>query len=239
MTRTLKSQLITNWGKIMNEYGNASSIAVFLQKERREFSFTNEPKLRYETASTVKVAVLSLLLHTNKGQLDQTQQRLAEKMIRNSNNKATTAILENYLGGILALKAIYRDLRMTNTTASDWWGTTLTVPHDQLKLLRMIYGPTKSDYLDDRSRKYIQSLMANTNPQQQWGISAGSPRFFLKDGWRKASDNKKWEVHSIGCIPDARQSYLIAIYTRNNRNFNSGVSYVEKLARTTRQILDQ
>ena len=138
---------------------------------------------------------------------------------------------------MLALTAVYHGLKMNNTTASTWWGT--TVPHDQLKLLRLIYQQTDNDYLTDQSRRYIRHLMANINYQQQWEISAGSPHFFLKNGWRRASDNQKWEVHSIGYIPNGYHSYLIAIYTRNNRNFNSGVSYVEKLAKATRQILEK
>lgn len=222
----------------MEKYGNAAAIAIQMQGSLAKCSFTNTPALRYETASTVKVAVISLLLHTTGGELNDKQRELTRRMIRNSDNKATTAILKNYLGGIMALKAVYADLGMTNTTASTWWGTTLTVPSDQLKLLKMIYLDPHSDYLNDQSRNYIKALMKTINPQQQWGISAGNPTdFYLKNGWRKASDNKKWEVHSIGFLPKRDRSYLIAIYTRNNRNFNSGVSYVEELARTTSEII--
>ena len=238
--QTFEKQLKATWQEIMENYNNAAAIAVQpLWDDHEEVGFTNYPNLRYETASTVKVAVLTLLLHTTGGCLDQAQQDLASRMICNSDNKATTTILENYLGGMLALTAVYHGLKMNNTTASTWWGTTLTVPHDQLKLLRLIYQQTDNDYLTDQSRRYIRDLMANINYQQQWGISAGSPRFFLKNGWRRASDNQKWEVHSIGYIPNGYHSYLIAIYTRNNRNFNSGVSYVEKLAKATRQILEK
>lgn len=238
MNQALNDQLVESWQKVMTRYGNAAAIAVQTQDDLAEYSFTNTPGLRYETASTVKVAVLALLLHTTGGRLDDKQRELTRRMIRNSDNKATTAILENYLGGIMALKTIYPALGMTKTTASTWWGTTLTVPHDQLKLLKMIYLDPSSTYLDNQSRNYIKMLMKTINPQQQWGISAGNPAdFYLKNGWRQASDNKKWEVHSIGFLPKGDRSFLIAIYTRNNRNFNSGVSYVEELARATSKIV--
>lgn len=100
----------------------------------------------------------------------------------------------------------------------------------------MIYFDAHSNYLNDHSRNYIKHLMSSITYFQDWGISAGVKRYFLKNGWRKVSDNQKWKVHSIGNLPDQR-SYNIAIYTRNNRNFNNAVHYVEDLAKATRKIL--
>lgn len=233
----LNQTLTYNWQQIMGSYWNSSSIAIQLQRNGAEYATTNNPGLRYEVASTVKVAVLAMLLHNTGGNLDSTQQSLAMKMIRNSDNDATTTILTNYLGGITALSAIYSALGMNQTTAAPHWGSSLTVPSDQLKLLKMIYLDPSSNYLNDKSRNYIKWLMNTVSTDQSWGISAGSSNYYLKNGWRPASDNGLWEVNSIGYIPNGRNSYTIAIYTRNNRNFNWGVSYVEALARITRQII--
>lgn len=233
----LNQTLTYNWQQIMGSYWNSSSIAIQLQRNGAEYATTNNPGLRYEVASTVKVAVLAMLLHNTGGNLDSTQQSLAMKMIRNSDNDATTTILTNYLGGITALSAIYSALGMNQTTAAPHWGSSLTVPSDQLKLLKMIYLDPSSNYLNDKSRNYIKWLMNTVSTDQSWGISAGSSNYYLKNGWRPASDNGLWEVNSIGYIPNGSNSYTIAVYTRNNRNFNWGVSYVEALARITRQII--
>lgn len=143
----------------MGSYWNSSSIAIQLQRNGAEYATTNNPGLRYEVASTVKVAVLAMLLHNTGGNLDSTQQSLAMRMIRNSDNDATTAILTNYLGGITFLSAIYSALGMNQTTAAPHWGSSLTVPSDQLKLLKMIYLDPSSNYLNDKSRNYIKWLM--------------------------------------------------------------------------------
>lgn len=233
----LNRTLTYNWQQIMGSYWNSSSIAIQLQRNGAEYATTNNPGLRYETASTVKVAVLAMLLHNTGGNLNATQQSLAMRMIRNSDNDATTAILNNYLGGVTSLGSIYNALGMSQTLASPRWGATLTVPSDQLKLLKMIYLDPSSNYLNDQSRNYIKWLMGTVSASQRWGISAGSSSYYLKNGWRPASDNGMWEVNSIGYIPNGNNSYTIAIYTRNNRDFNWGVSYVEALARITRKII--
>lgn len=234
----LNQTLNYNWQQIMGSYWNSSAIAIQLQRNGAIYSTTNNPGLRYETASTVKVAVLAMLLHQTGGHLNATQQDLATRMIRYSDNDATTTIVNNYLGGYHALQSLYNDLRMSQTSANyTWWGTTLTVPTDQLKLLHMIYLDNSNDYLNTSSKNYIKSLMGSVSAGQQWGISAGSNSYYLKNGWRPASDNGLWEVHSIGYLPDGINSYTIAIYTRNNRNYNWGVSYVEALARITKKII--
>lgn len=233
----LNQTLIYNWQQVMGQYWNSSSTAIQLQRDGSEYATTNNPGLNYETASTVKVAVLAMLLHNTNGNLDATQQSLAIRMIRNSDNDATTAIVNDYLGGMYALSSIYGTLGMSQTSASSWWGTTLTVPIDQLKLLNMIYLDSSSNYLNEHSKNYIKWLMGSVSSGQRWGISAGSNSYYLKNGWRPASDNGLWEVHSIGYIPNGINSSTIAIYTRNNQDFNWGVDYVEALARITKEII--
>lgn len=232
-----KAELTAGWQQVMTKYGNAASIAVQMGKNGQIYQTTNAPTLRYETASTVKVAVLTYLLHRTGGQLNPTQEELTKKMIRYSDNDATTALLDDYLGGMLALSNLYDDLGMEQTTASTWWGTTLTIPTDQLKLLYLIYYDPATDYLTQEAKNYIQHLMHTVYFEQQWGISVDSDDYYLKNGWRPASDNGKWEVHSIGYLPRGKDNLTIAIYTRNNRDYATGVQLVEDLARVTKEML--
>lgn len=223
----------------MGQYWNSSSIAIQLQRDGSEYATTNNPGLNYETASTVKVAVLAMLLHNTNGNLDATQQSLAIRMIRNSDNDATTAIVNDYLGGMYALSSIYGTLGMSQTSASSWWGTTLTVPIDQLKLLNMIYLDSSSNYLNEHSKNYIKWLMGSVSSGQRWEFRPEA----IPTTWRTAGAQPvimvcgKWEVHSIGYIPNGINSSTIAIYTRNNQDFNWGVDYVEALAMITKEII--
>ncbi|WP_407365965.1 serine hydrolase [Limosilactobacillus oris] len=229
--------LTESWQEVMASYGNPASIAVKMENGGAKYATTNAPGLRYETASTVKVAVLTMLLHITGGELDDRQETLTKQMIRYSDNDATTAIVTDYLGGMLALQSLYDELGMMETRADDWWGKTLTVPTDQLKLLQMIYYDHHDGYLNQRSKDYVKMLMHTVSFDQQWGMSAGSDDYYLKNGWRPASDNGKWEVHSMGYLPAGEQSFIIAIYTRNNRDYASGVSLIEELARSKKEVL--
>lgn len=231
-----KTQLLKDWQAMIDTFAKGASVAIAIQMQdgRQIYSYSNHPEMRYEMASSVKVSVLSLLLHQTKGQLNERQDKLAKLMIRHSDNDATTTICKDYLGGIMGLQKLYPDLQMNHTTASAWWGTTLTIPTDQLKLLKMIYLDASSDYLNDQSRHYIRHLMHTVTAWQRWGISSGSTDFYLKNGWRQAEDNAKWETHSIGFIPNHGNGYTIAIYTRNNPSFARGVMMVEDLARITK-----
>lgn len=130
-------------------------------------------------------------------------------MIRNSDNDATTTLINTYLGGNNGLNRIYHDLGMSSTYTGEHWGWTLTTPEDQLKLLNEIYYKRGNPYLNDASRNYIKSLMGSVSADQNWGISAGSPSFYLKNG-QNITDNQQ-NVSSIGYIP---RKYTIAVYTR-------------------------
>ncbi len=114
--------LTESWQEVMASYGNPASIAVKMENGGAKYATTNAPGLRYETASTVKVAVLTMLLHITGGELDDRQETLTKQMIRYSDNDATTAIVTDYLGGMLALQSLYDELGMMETRADDWWG---------------------------------------------------------------------------------------------------------------------
>lgn len=234
----LNQTLNYNWQQIMGRYWNSSAIAIQLQRNGSVYSTTNNPGYRYETASTVKVAILAMLLHQTGGNLNATQRDLVTRMILYSDNDATDKIVTDYLGGTGNLRSLTNYLGMSQTTVPiRHWAAIPTVPVDQLKLLHMIFLDNNNDYLNIQSKNYIKSLMASISADQRWGISAGSRTYYLKNGWRTAPDNGLWEVHSIGYLPDGINSYTIAIYTRNNRNYRWGVSYVEALARITKKII--
>ena len=229
--------LVEQWKKLLNGFnGHHVMIAVQSQKDGSVHEYSNAPGYRLPMASTVKVAVLSQLLHNTNGNLNDYQKNLASKMIRNSDNNATTTLVNRYLGGTKGMQAIYSALGMSQTTPGEnnHWGLTKTTATDQLKLLNEIFIKPHSSYLNDKSRNYIKSLMGSVSAGQNWGVSAGSKDFYLKNGWLALSPSWTWYVNSIGYIPRGNDSYTIAVYSDNNLPMSVGVNKIEALARATR-----
>ncbi|MCQ2570433.1 MAG: hypothetical protein MJ139_06045, partial [Limosilactobacillus sp.] len=205
--------------KVVNSVGTPMSIAIQSQKSGQIYHYSNRGgNYRFWTASTVKVAVLAELLHNTSGNLTSYQRRLAENMIKNSDNASTTTIANQFLEGRSnAAARLYRDLGMHNTTPGQSWGITLTTPEEQLKLLKEIYLTDNSRYLNKSSQNYIKSLMHSISPSQRWGISAGANDFYLKNGWlTHGNDYNNWVVNSIGFVPNHGQGYTIAIFSEGN-----------------------
>lgn len=222
--------------QLVNQLGSNIAVAIQSQKSGQIYSYSNYGNMRFRTASTVKVAVLAELLHNTGGNLTAYQRRLAENMIRNSDNASTTELITYHLyeaGN--PVNKLYRDLGMTETTpGSASWGSTLTTPADQLKLLYQIYMTDNSVYLNQNSQNYIKELMHTINASQRWGISAGSNDFYLKNGW--VTYDVPWYVNSIGFIPNNGHGYTIAIYSYNN-SLATGINKVEQVARKVSQML--
>lgn len=238
--RTNYQQRLTDaWRNIINSRVGHIGIAVKSQLTGQIYSYTNAPGYHWWTASTVKASVLSELLHRTGGNLDGTMQNLATQMIRYSDNAATTAIVNNYLGGVNGLYGLFHAEGMNDTyTTPNGWGTTSTTPVDQVKLLNDLYLDQNSGYLNQQSRDYVHYQMSHVSYGQDWGISAGTPRgsFYIKNGWIPMNYGR---VNSIGFIPasDNRHGYAIAVYTDANPSFQYGIDTIQALALATKRIL--
>ena len=226
-------RLIAAWSQIINNFGAPVDIAIQMPATGQVISWTNAPNHQFITASSVKLSILSLLLHNTGGNLNGYQQDLAQRMIRYSDNNATSTITASYLGGNAGVNNIFHALGMNSSYTGEHWGWTLTTASDQLKLLNEIFLKPHSDYLNDGSRNYIKYLMNTVSPAQNWGISAGSGNFYIKDGWNYIDNPYAWNVSSIGYIPD---KYTIAIYTEG-RPLANARTVIEQLARVTRSIV--
>ena len=224
---------------LINRLGSNISVAIQSQRSGQIYTYSNAGNRRYSTASTVKAAVLAELLHNRGGNLTAEERHLAEIMIRNSDNGATTNLIRYHLGEAGSpVNRLYRDLEMRNTTPSSSWGATQTTPADQLKLLYQIFMTDHSSYLNRKSQDYIRHLMHTVSAGQRWGISAGSSDYYLKNGWVPFgwNGNDPWFVNSIGFIPNNGHGYTIAIYSANNP-FSQGINKIEQVARKVSQML--
>lgn len=232
-----KQQLQTKWQKILAQTDNPVQIAVYDPTTKQTYTATNQKQATFTTASTVKVAILAGILHNHQNAgttLSSTEKTNAQAMIQQSDNTAATAMFQT-LGSFTGLNQVFTDLGMTQTEVTNGWAFTTTTASDQLKLLNTIFY--HSTYLSTTSQNYIKQLMNTVASDQQWGISSGSTKFQLKNGWRLDSDDT-WIVNSMGHVGASQAGYTIAIYTNENQTLKKGQNLVEKLASATASVLN-
>ncbi|BDZ31611.1 serine hydrolase [Lactiplantibacillus sp. WILCCON 0030] len=224
------------WEKIGLTSHEKISVAVYSLKTKQLVTYSNQPATTsYVGASTVKVGVLVQILHLrDQGKLTLTATDKANlaKMIEESDNDATDALLADALAGNQALNQLYQNLDMQHSQADlSHWGLTKTTATDQIKLLQTIFG--ESTYLSTKSKQYAKSLLDNVETDQAWGISKGATSYAVKNGWLNADDQGHWAVNSIGQVVTTKtgtDGALMAIYTNNDPSMASGIQLVEQLA---------
>jgi beta-lactamase class A len=215
------------------------SVAVLDRKTGQKYSYRGTEK--YETASVVKVQVLACLLLTaqDKGRdLTSTELSLAKRMIRLSDNDATTSLFAS-LGRASGIGACNKRLGLTQTKVSGSWGLTKTTVDDQVKLLSELVD-TKGP-LDADSRKLAFTLMNTVDGTQDWGVPAAATtgeKYTVKNGWlQRSADNNLWIINTVGRITGGQTDVSIAVLSHNNNTMSGGIAVVEKIAKMTRQYL--
>jgi beta-lactamase class A len=215
------------------------SVAVLDKKTGQKFSYRGTKT--YDTASVVKVQVLACLLMTaqDKGRdLTSTELALAKRMIRLSDNDATTSLF-NKLGKNSAVQSCDKRLGLTETKVNSAWGLTRTTVDDQVKLLSQLVST--SSPLDADSRKLAFTLMNSVDKSQDWGVPAAArsgETFTVKNGWdTRTADNGRWVVNSVGRITSANTDVSVAVLSHGHTSMGAGIGVVEKVAKMTRQYL--
>jgi beta-lactamase class A len=215
------------------------SVAVLDKKTGQRYSFRGSE--RYETASVVKVEVLACLLLTAQDDdrdLTANELALAKRMIRLSDNDATTALFRS-LGRQSAISACNKRFGLKQTTVNSAWGLTRTTVDDQVRLLAGLVD-TKGP-LDADSRKLAFTLMNTVDAAQDWGVPAAAKtgeKFTVKNGWLpRSTENNRWIINSVGRITGGDTDVSIAVLSHNNGTMDGGISVVEKATKLTRQYL--
>jgi beta-lactamase class A len=220
------------WANTINNSGRQVSAAAFNNKTGQLISYTNGGS--FPTASVAKVTAAATLWldKQSKGEaaLNDDENNLETKMLTESDNQATTDIL-NRMGGVSSMNNTLNVMGM-GSTATDWsWGLTTTTGADQVALLNKIfYG---GGALDDNSRADIQNKMYNVVGSQRWGISAGTQAgdaVAIKNGWLPYG-GYGWIVNSIGHVSGANSDYTIAIMTNGNVSMAAGQTLIQTLSK--------
>jgi hypothetical protein len=195
---------------------------------------------QFVTASIVKVDILATLLYQlqQAGQsLTAEEQELATTMIENSDNDSATDLYYQVNGaaGIDDANHVF-GLQQTTVGTGGYWGLTATTADDQIRLLRQAF--TRPSALSSASADYIQDLMSQVEPDQQWGVPAAADpgtQFMVKNGW--LPNPTLWEINSIGEIVHDHQRMLIAVLSDDNASESSGIAVVEAVARAAAESM--
>jgi hypothetical protein len=216
------------------------SVAVFDRKNNRVYAYRGKEK--YETASVVKVQVLACLLLTAQDKerdLTSTELALAKRMIRASDNDATTALFGR-LGRASGITRCNKQLGLKETQVSGSWGLTRTTVRDQVQLLDRLVN--KDSPLDAGSRKLAFTLMSTVLEDQDWGVPAVAETgetATVKNGWlARSADGGRWIINSVGRVTGDDVDVSIAVLSHNHASMPSGIKVVEKTAKMTRQYLE-
>ena len=215
------------------------SVAVYDRKTGERYAYRGaEP---YETASVVKVQVLACLLLTAQDDdrdLTANELALAKRMIRASDNDATTALFGR-LGRYRGITAANRRLGLGKTRVNSAWGLTRTTVDDQVRLLNELVddqGPLTAD-----SRQLAFELMNTVRTDQDWGVPAVArpgEEFTVKNGWlSRSTEGGRWIINSVGRVTGPDTDVSIAVLSHGHATMDGGIGVVAKVAKLTRQHL--
>jgi beta-lactamase class A len=221
--------------------GRVSAVAIGVDDPGRGLQCWFDSTAHFDSASVVKVTILSALLRKAQEQhryLTRTEAALAEEMITESDNDAASDLW--YDVGRADLQHFLDLAHMTRTYLGPgpYWGLTQITAYDEVLLLRLLLHQNR--VLDTRSRDYVLDLMARVIPSQRWGIPVGAPTSLTvhgKNGWLPLLAHG-WRIHSIGAFTGPGGGYSIVVLTQDNPTMTYGIDTIEAIANAINRDLN-
>ncbi|NKQ25697.1 serine hydrolase [Streptomyces galbus] len=194
----------------------------------------------YDSASVVKVTVLSALLYDAQAahrSLTTREKTLATNMITKSDNASTSTLWKQL--GLTKIKKFLAAASMTQTKpgANNYWGLTQITVTDEQKLLRLLTA--HNAVLTDASRSYVTTLMGKVVADQRWGTPYGRPAnvsWHVKNGWLQRA-TQGWRVHSVGTFKGGGHDYTITVLTHGNSTMSYGITTIQGVAKVVHRDL--
>ncbi|WP_416975233.1 serine hydrolase [Streptomyces sp. 4F14] len=210
------------------------TVAVGVYDRTTNTNCTLRASSAYDSASVVKVTVLSTLLwdaQKSKRSLTAREKSLATAMITKSDNASTSTLWKQL--GVTKVKNFLKAAAMTQTKpgANGYWGLTQITVTDEQKLLKLLHA--KNAVLTDGSRSYVNGLMSKVVSSQRWGTPYGAPAGVavrVKNGWLQRATNG-WRVHSVGTFTGGGHDYTITVLTHGNSTMNYGIATIQGVAK--------
>lgn len=211
--------------------GSSLGIAVAVPSEHTIYTLNGDEP--FEVLSVAKVPIMLTFLEgaarTDHAITDD-EYDLLERMITQSDNSAADAIW-TLAGGAKAVDAMLTAAGIDGPKIDrDSWGESLFTPEQTAALLAaLIDGET----FHPETRDIALDLMESVVSWQAWGVGSGVPddaTYGVKNGWYLEKEG--WVLNSTGfVIPDDDPTYTVAIFSMGMKDFLTGTSEVEAIAR--------
>jgi Beta-lactamase enzyme family len=221
--------------------GRISAVAIGVDAPGQRVQCRLDSSAHFDSASVVKVTILSALLRKTQQQhryLTRTEAALATEMITESNNDAASDLWDDvgryYLQHFLNLA----HMAQTYLGPGPYWGLTRITAYNEVLLLRLLRD--RNSVLDTSSREYVLGLMARVIPAQRWGVPAGAPTrltVHVKNGWLPLYPYG-WRINSIGVFTGRGGGYIIVVLTQDNPTMTYGIDTIEAVARVVNRDLN-
>ncbi|MHC5903115.1 serine hydrolase [Streptomyces sp. S6] len=217
------------------------TVAVGLYDRTTGTNCTLRASSAYDSASVVKVTVLSTLLwdaQKSKRSLTAREKSLATAMITKSDNASTSTLWKQL--GVTKVSNFLKAAAMTQTKpgANGYWGLTQITVTDEQKLLKLLHA--KNTVLTDASRAYANDLMSKVISSQRWGTPYGAPAGVavrVKNGWLQRTTDNTWRVHSVGTFTGGGHDYTMTVLTTGNSTMNYGITTIQGVAKVIHAAL--
>jgi hypothetical protein len=213
--------------------GRSSVVGVAVDDRRAGVTCKYHPYWHFDSASVVKVTILSALLAKLQAEhrgLTAAQQELATEMITVSDNDAASTLWAETGRPSLQHFLDLAGMKETELGQGGYWGLTLITAHDELALLKLL--TSTNSVLTNANRDYVLGLMARVVSYERWGVPAGAPTdltVHVKNGWLP-QPTLGWRINSIGSFSGHGADYMIAVLTDNNPSMAYGVDTVQDIA---------
>ncbi|TMR22822.1 hypothetical protein ETD86_10390 [Nonomuraea turkmeniaca] len=211
-----------------------ASVAVYDRTTGVRYAFRERTPYMLASVAKVDILLAFLLGKQREGrQLTAYERRLADRMIRNSDNDCAHELYMT-IGGQKGLARVLREMGIEHTRPGPGlsWGSTSSRPSDQVEVLERLTDPDGP--LSAPHRQYALGLMSSVVPEQVWGVSAAGGEVALKNGWLPAQvHGGLWTINSVGRLRVRGHQLLIAVLSERSPDMETGVATVEHLARET------
>jgi beta-lactamase class A len=207
--------------------------AVVYDVTHGRYSTYNAPS-QFVTGSSMKVPImltfLDMIEQQGRGPTNH-EMELLTTMIENSNNDSASALYYGEIGGAAGVAGFLQRIGIRGLSPNpDAWGWSLITPLTIVKLLRGLY---EGRILTAHDRHLAFYLMEHVEADQQVGVGDTAPKgatVAMKDGWVPGPDGL-WALNSSGIVMLDRETYIIAVYTKDNPSLGAGQTLVRQVCR--------
>jgi hypothetical protein len=207
--------------------------AVVYDVTHRRYYTYNAPG-QFITASSMKVPIMLTFLDMIERQGRRPtnyEMLLLRTMIENSNNDSASALYYGEIGGAAGVTRFMQRIGITGLYSNPHaWGWSLITPLTMVRLLTDLY---RGSILTAGDRHLALYLMEHVEVDQRAGVGDTAPAgaiVAMKDGWVPGPDGL-WAVNSSGIVITGRETYIIAVYTKENSSLGAGWATVRQVCR--------